>query len=67
MLPTDGWLAYPVSTRWIPDAFAGPMRALLLEIAGLGVAPTTAADALQTLRVVEAGYASIESGGVQKL
>nr|WP_269329890.1 Gfo/Idh/MocA family oxidoreductase [Kineosporia babensis] len=67
VLPTDGWLAYPVSTRWIPDAFAGPMRALLLEIAGAGAAPTTASDALQTLRVVEAGYASIASGSVQVL
>lgn len=21
VLPTDGWLAYPVTTRWFPDAF----------------------------------------------
>ncbi len=56
--PTDGWLPYPVTTRWIPDAFAGPMRALLREVAGHGPAPTTATDALQTLRLVERAYAA---------
>lgn len=55
---TDGWLQYPVTTRWIPDAFAGPMRALLLEIAGRGPAPTTARDALGTLELVERAYAA---------
>lgn len=34
VLPTDGWLPYPVTMRWIPDAFSGPMRALLADIAG---------------------------------
>jgi predicted dehydrogenase len=65
VLPTDGWLPYPVTTRWIPDAFAGPMRALLAEVATGTPAPTTASDALQTLRVVEACYASIASGAVE--
>ncbi|GAA3609401.1 Gfo/Idh/MocA family oxidoreductase [Kineosporia mesophila] len=67
VLPTDGWLPYPVSTRWTPHAFAGPMRALLREIAGEATAPTTAEDAVQTSRVVAAGYASIGSGVVQLL
>ena len=67
VLPTDGWLPYPVTTRWIPDAFAGPMRALLKEIGDGIPAPTTAADALQTLLVVECGYASIASGQVQRV
>ncbi len=66
VLPTDGWMPYPVTTRWIPDAFAGPMRALLREIAGHGPAPTTAADGLRTLQLVEACYASIESGQVRR-
>jgi predicted dehydrogenase len=67
VLPTDGWMPYPVTSRWIPDAFAGPMRALLQEIGDGVPAPTTAADALQTLRLVEAGYASIASGQVEPL
>lgn len=62
VLPTDGWLSYPVTTRWIPDAFAGPMRALLAEVADGTPAPTTGADALETLWVVEACYASIANG-----
>ncbi|MBL7256233.1 Gfo/Idh/MocA family protein [Paractinoplanes lichenicola] len=64
-LPTDGWLPYPVTTRWIPDAFAGPMRALMFEIAGRGPAPTTAADGLRTLQLVETCYASLASGAVE--
>ncbi|HTX01041.1 MAG TPA: Gfo/Idh/MocA family oxidoreductase, partial [Acidimicrobiales bacterium] len=24
VVPTDGWLPYPVTSRWIPDAFLGP-------------------------------------------
>ncbi|MCW2912937.1 MAG: gfo/Idh/MocA family oxidoreductase [Actinomycetia bacterium] len=61
-LPTDGWLPYPVTTRWVPDAFVGPMRALLAEVADGTPAPTSGADNLETLRVVEACYASINSG-----
>ena len=57
-LPTDGWLPYPVTTRWIPDAFAGPMRALLREVAGIEQAPTRGADALRTLQLVERAYAA---------
>jgi predicted dehydrogenase len=67
VLPTDGWLPYPVTTRWIPDAFAGPMGALLAEVATATPAPTTGADALETLRVVEACYASVASGQVEAI
>jgi predicted dehydrogenase len=62
IVPTDGWLSYPVTTRWIPDAFAGPMRALLAEIADGTPAPSSGADSLDTLRVVEACYASTANG-----
>lgn len=62
VLPTDGWLPYPVTSRWIPDAFAGPMRALLAAVADGTPAPTNGEDSLQTLRVVEACYASALSG-----
>jgi predicted dehydrogenase len=67
VLPTDGWLPYPVTTRWIPDAFAGPMGALLRDIGGGGAAPTRGADALRTLALVEAGYESIRTGEVTHL
>jgi len=66
-LPTDGWVPYPVTTRWIPGAFAGPMRALLAAIADGIPAPTSGADSLDTLRLVEACYAAIDSGNAQAL
>lgn len=67
VLPTDGWLPYPVTSRWIPDAFAGPMRGLLTEIADGVPAPSTAATAIGTLTLVEACYRSIATGEAQSL
>ena len=49
VLPTDGWLSYPVTTRWIPDAFIGPVRSLLAAIATGGEPETSARDNLGTL------------------
>jgi predicted dehydrogenase len=65
MLPTDGWLPYPVTRRWIPGAFAGPMAGLLRAIATGEPAPTAAADNLGTLALVEALYRSADTGTVQ--
>ncbi len=65
VLPTDGWLPYPVTTRWIPDAFAGPMRALLGAVATGEQAPTSARDNLGTLALLEALYRSMHAGSVQ--
>lgn len=62
VLGTDGWLPYPVTTRWIPDAFLGPMASVLAAVAG-GPAPrSTGRDNLGTLALVEALYASAETG-----
>ncbi len=64
-LPTDGWLPYPVTQRWIPDAFAGPIGSLMHAAAG-GPPPRTAgADNLKTLAVVEALYESHANGDVR--
>jgi predicted dehydrogenase len=66
-LPTDGWLRYPATTRWFPDAFIGPMRSLLAAIA-TGVPPATGGrDNLGTLRLIEALYRSIATGQTQRL
>lgn len=62
LLPTDGWLAYPVTNRWLPDAFAGPMADLQTWIAGGAPAPTRVEDNLGTLALVDALYRSIASG-----
>lgn len=56
VLPTDGWLHYPVTTRWIPTAFIGPMASLLEAIATGGLPLTNARDNLDTLRIVHALY-----------
>jgi predicted dehydrogenase len=67
VLPTDGWLPYPVTTRWIPDAFLGPMGSVMDAVA-TGTPPRTSArDNIATLRLVEAIYASMHTGRAQAL
>ncbi|MCW2947624.1 MAG: gfo/Idh/MocA family oxidoreductase [Actinoallomurus sp.] len=61
VVPTDGWLAYPVTKRWIPDAFAGPMGSLLRSIATGGLPDPTARDNLGTIRLVSALYEAMDS------
>ena len=66
-LPTDGWLHYPVTTRWIPTAFIGPMASLLQAIS-TGTAPqTNGKDNLATLQIVQALYESGREHTVVKL
>jgi predicted dehydrogenase len=60
VLPTDGWLHYPVTSRWIPTAFIGPMASLLEALATGGTPLTNGRDHLDTLRVVHALYRSGE-------
>lgn len=66
-LPTDGWLPYPVTTRWLPDAFIGPMASLLRSIAEGGQPITSGRDNLGTLRIVHALYRAVETGEAQRL
>ena len=66
-LPTDGWLSYPVTKRWLPDAFIGPMAGLLRWIETGQVAPTAAADNLGTLALVDALYHSMDTGQAQEV
>lgn len=58
VLPTDGWLPYAVTSRWIPTAFIGPMASLLEAIATNGTPLTNGRDNLGTLRIVHALYKS---------
>ena len=67
VLPTDGWLPYPVTSRWIPTAFIGPMASLLESIA-TGTEPLTSGrDNLATLKIVHALYESGREHTVVKL
>jgi len=64
-LPTDGWARYDCTRAWFPDAFVGPMRALLEAAANGTSAPTSARDNVQTVRLVEALYRSIQTRTAQ--
>lgn len=67
VLGTDGWAPYPVSSRWVPDAFLGPMASVLAAAAGGPEPRTSGRDNLGTLRLVQALYASMESGSAVRL
>jgi predicted dehydrogenase len=67
VVPTDGWLPYPVTTRWIPTAFIGPMASLLKAIATGGVPRTSGRDNISTLKIVHALYESGSNHSVVKL
>ena len=67
VMPTDGWLPYPVTRRWVPDAFLGPVGSLLHAIVDGGEPESGARDNLRTLRLVEALYRSGETGQVVEM
>ena len=62
VLPTDGWVPYPVGSRWVPDAFLGPMASLLRSIATGSTSRSSGRDNIGTLRQVERIYLSMETG-----
>jgi predicted dehydrogenase len=67
VMPTDGWLPYPVTRRWVPDAFLGPVASLLRAIKDGGETESGARDNLDTLRLVDALYRSGETGQVVQI
>lgn len=67
VIPTDGWLAYPVMSRWIPAAFIGPMASLLAAIHNNETPATDGKDNLNTLRLLHALYRSGEQHMVVEL
>ncbi len=62
VIPTDGWLPYPVTTRWFPDAFIGTMGSVMESISTGVPLRSSVAENLGTLKIVEALYASMNSG-----
>lgn len=67
VVPTDGWLPYPVTTRWFPDAFIGTMGSVLGAIAIGTPLRSSVRDNVNTLKLVDALYRSIDSGSSVKL
>ena len=52
----DEWTAVPLEGSWFPDAFCGPMAAMMIW-AGGGEPPSTEVhDALKTMQVVDTAY-----------
>ena len=59
------WEAVPLTGSWYPEAFVGPMADLMRYADGESeTLPTAVDDALRTMAVVEAAYASNDHGGV---
>lgn len=56
------WRSPTLETKWFPDAFIGPMASLMEAILTDGLPQTDGADNLETLRIVEAAYRSMEEG-----
>ena len=66
-LPTDGWVPYPVTQRWIPDAFVGTMGSVLDAIATGSTPRTSARDNVKTVELVDALYRSMNENRVVSL
>jgi predicted dehydrogenase len=62
VVPTDGWLPYPVTTRWFPDAFIGTMGSVMDSVSIGAKLRASVADNIGTLKMVEALYKSMDTG-----
>jgi predicted dehydrogenase len=62
VVPTDGWMPYPVTTRWFPDAFIGTMGSVMDAISTGAPLRASVADNIGTLKMIEALYKSMDSG-----
>jgi hypothetical protein len=59
------WHSVELEGSWFPDAFVGTMGSLMRYKQGeIDVLPTSVEDVIKTMAVVEAAYASSDSGGV---
>ena len=67
VLPTDGWMPYPVTQRWFPHAFIGTMGSVLEGIATGSTPRSSVADNVKTIELVDALYRSMESNQVVRL
>ena len=60
---TDGfWVSKDLEGRWIPDAFVGPMGALMNAIEKNEEPENSGREHLKTLQIVEAAYRSASEG-----
>jgi len=67
IVPTDGWMPYPVTQRWFPHAFIGSMGSVL-EAVATGATPRSAvSDNVKTVELVDALYRSMNTNEVMHL
>jgi predicted dehydrogenase len=66
-LPTDGWVPYPVTQRWIPDAFIGTMGSVLAAITTGEKPLTSVTDNVRTIDLIDAIYQSMSDNSVVRL
>lgn len=59
------WRNVPLVGSWFPHAFVGTMASVMRAMEGLGSPSTSVDDAIRTMALVEAAYASSASGGTQ--
>jgi len=64
VMPTDGWMPYPVTTRWIPHAFIGTMGSVLAAVSEGTEVRSSLADNVNTIKLVDALYRSVETNQV---
>jgi predicted dehydrogenase len=61
----SGWTAVPLTGSWFPEAFIGPMAAMMIWAEG-GPAPSTEVhDAQRTMRLVELAYQDSDQRGTR--
>lgn len=67
VVPTDGWVPYPVTLRWFPHAFIGTMGSVLEAVATGSVPRSSVNDNVKTVELVDALYRSIAGNTVVSL
>jgi predicted dehydrogenase len=67
VVPTDGWVPYPVTLRWFPHAFIGTMGSVLDAIANGSVPRSSVRDNVKTIELVDALYRSMDGNTVVPL
>lgn len=67
VVPTDGWVPYPVTQRWFPHAFIGTMGSVLEAVATGSTPRSSVADNVKTIELVDALYRSMQTNEVVHL
>jgi predicted dehydrogenase len=61
---SDEWVSIPFEGSWFPDAFCGPMQAMIDWQNGGDPPSTVVNNAMGTMRWVDAAYRSSDQGGI---